>query len=83
MFWDANRQAIHDRIVGTVVVLDGAPKVPNWEEALVTRRDRFDTEALPDPEAPSGAWTSASSGASVMNVPDRHNAKLQPGSWSS
>lgn len=34
VFWDANRQAIHDRIVGTVVVVDGAEPVPNWEEAL-------------------------------------------------
>jgi hypothetical protein len=34
IFWDANRQAIHDRIVGTVVVLDGAPKVLDWESAL-------------------------------------------------
>ena len=31
IFWDANRQAIHDRIVGTVVVLDGAPKALDWE----------------------------------------------------
>lgn len=34
IFWDANRQAIHDRIVGTVVVMDGAPKVQDWEKAL-------------------------------------------------
>ncbi|HSG08533.1 MAG TPA: RDD family protein [Longimicrobiales bacterium] len=34
VFWDANRQAIHDRIVGTVVVMDGAPKVEDWEKAL-------------------------------------------------
>jgi len=34
VYWDANRQAIHDRIVGTVVVMDGAEKVGNWEEAL-------------------------------------------------
>jgi len=34
IYWDANRQAIHDRIVGTVVVMDGAPRVGNWEEAL-------------------------------------------------
>jgi len=34
VYWDANRQAIHDRIVGTVVIVDGAPKVDNWEEAL-------------------------------------------------
>lgn len=34
VFWDANRQAIHDRISGTVVVLDGAEKIQNWEEAL-------------------------------------------------
>ncbi len=34
VFWDANRQAIHDRIVGTVVVKDGASRVVGWEEAL-------------------------------------------------
>jgi len=34
VFWDANRQAIHDRIVGTVVVVDGAPRVTDWEDAL-------------------------------------------------
>ena len=34
IFWDANRQAIHDRIVGTVVIQDGAKKVSGWEEAL-------------------------------------------------
>lgn len=34
VFWDANRQAIHDRIVGTVVVVDGAERVVDWHEAL-------------------------------------------------
>lgn len=34
VFWDANRQAIHDRIVGTVVVVDGAAKIADWEKAL-------------------------------------------------
>jgi hypothetical protein len=34
VFWDANRQAIHDRIVGTVVVMDGVPKVIDWESVL-------------------------------------------------
>jgi hypothetical protein len=34
VYWDSNRQAIHDRIVGTVVVLDGAPKALDWESAL-------------------------------------------------
>jgi RDD family len=34
VYWDANRQCIHDRIVGTVVVRDGAPKVIDWESAL-------------------------------------------------
>jgi RDD family protein len=34
VWWDANRQAIHDRIVGTVVVVDGAEKVTDWETAL-------------------------------------------------
>ncbi len=34
VFWDANRQGIHDRIVGTVVIVDGAQKVADWESAL-------------------------------------------------
>jgi hypothetical protein len=34
VFWDANRQAIHDRIVGTVVVVEGGERVVDWEEAL-------------------------------------------------
>jgi len=34
VYWDSNRQAIHDRIVGTVVVMDGAEKVADWETAL-------------------------------------------------
>ncbi len=34
VWWDANRQAIHDRIVGTVVVREGAEKVLDWESAL-------------------------------------------------
>ncbi|KPJ83522.1 MAG: hypothetical protein AMS19_04110 [Gemmatimonas sp. SG8_23] len=34
VWWDANRQMIHDRIVGTVVVRDGADKVLDWESAL-------------------------------------------------
>jgi len=34
VWWDANRQAIHDRIVGTVVVREGAEKVVDWESAL-------------------------------------------------
>lgn len=34
VYWDANRQAIHDRIVGTVVIRDGAEKVADWESAL-------------------------------------------------
>jgi hypothetical protein len=34
VYWDANRQAIHDRIVGTVVVREGKPKDLDWESAL-------------------------------------------------
>jgi uncharacterized RDD family membrane protein YckC len=34
VYWDANRQGIHDRIVGTVVVIEGAKKIKNWESAL-------------------------------------------------
>ena len=32
IYWDPNRQGIHDKIAGTVVTLDGAPKVPGrWD----------------------------------------------------
>ena len=34
VYWDQNRQGIHDRIVGTVVVREGAPRVAEWESAL-------------------------------------------------
>ena len=34
VYWDANRQAIHDRIVGTVVVVDGAQRVVDWQKVL-------------------------------------------------
>jgi len=34
IYWDSNRQAIHDRIVGTVVVRDGAEKLLDWESTL-------------------------------------------------
>jgi len=34
VYWDANRQAIHDRIVGTVVVREGAERVQDWEATL-------------------------------------------------
>lgn len=34
IYWDANRQAIHDRIVGTVVALDPPDKVLDWESLL-------------------------------------------------
>lgn len=32
VYWDPNRQAIHDKIAGTVVIMDGAEKIPGlWE----------------------------------------------------
>ena len=34
VYWDANRQGIHDRIVGTVVIVDGAERIDDWESAL-------------------------------------------------
>lgn len=34
VYWDANRQAIHDRIVGTVVVREGVERVHDAEAAL-------------------------------------------------
>jgi predicted transcriptional regulator len=34
VYWDANRQAIHDRIAGTVVALDPPQRVLDWESVL-------------------------------------------------
>ncbi len=34
VYWDSNRQAIHDRIVGTVVIREGLERVQDWETAL-------------------------------------------------
>jgi uncharacterized RDD family membrane protein YckC len=37
IYWDANRQAIHDKVAGTVVIRDGVPKVPgNWDQQVAT-----------------------------------------------
>lgn len=34
IYWDPNRQCVHDKIGGTVVVLDGAEPIPGaWQEA--------------------------------------------------
>ncbi len=33
VYWDANRQCVHDKIVGTVVVIDGASASDAWREA--------------------------------------------------
>ena len=37
VFWDANRQAIHDRISGTVVIRDGAEPLPEPTRRLRSR----------------------------------------------
>lgn len=35
VYWDANRQAIHDKVAGTVVIREGVPKVPgNWDQQV-------------------------------------------------
>lgn len=40
VFWDSNRQCVHDKIVGTVVVVDGAEIEPGaWQEAWAAQRD--------------------------------------------
>lgn len=39
VFWDANRQCVHDKIVGTVVVVDGAEIEPGaWQEAWAAQQ---------------------------------------------
>ncbi len=43
IYWDANRQAIHDKVAGTVVIREGAPKVPgNWERQATGSAERPD-----------------------------------------
>lgn len=38
ILWDRNRQCIHDKIVGTVVVVEGAERVPgDWDQAWLAR----------------------------------------------
>lgn len=40
VFWDSNRQCVHDKIVGTVVVVDGAEIEPGaWQEAWAAQRE--------------------------------------------
>jgi uncharacterized RDD family membrane protein YckC len=40
VFWDSNRQCVHDKIVGTVVVVDGAPIEPGaWQEAWAAQSE--------------------------------------------
>ncbi len=40
VFWDANRQCVHDKIVGTVVVMDGAEIEPGaWQEAWAAQQN--------------------------------------------
>lgn len=43
IFWDANRQGIHDKVAGTVVVLDGLAKVPgHWDPKVAGMNTRLD-----------------------------------------
>jgi uncharacterized RDD family membrane protein YckC len=38
IYWDANRQGIHDKVAGTVVILDGVAKVPgNWDRQSIRK----------------------------------------------
>ena len=43
VYWDPNRQGIHDKIAGTVVVREGAPRVSGrWEAAAAVSQDPTD-----------------------------------------
>ncbi len=48
IYWDPNRQAIHDKIAGTVVTLDGAPKVPGRWDLAAQGADGHTTETPGD-----------------------------------
>jgi uncharacterized RDD family membrane protein YckC len=46
VYWDPNRQAIHDKVAGTVVVVAGAQRVPGrWEPVVEEERQRQQGEA--------------------------------------
>ena len=49
IYWDPNRQAIHDKIAGTVVTLDGAPKVPGRWDLGALDSDEQTTDTPGDP----------------------------------
>ncbi len=49
IYWDPNRQAIHDRIAGTVVTLDDAPKVPGRWDLGAQDSDEQTTDTPGDP----------------------------------
>ena len=49
IYWDPNRQAIHDKIAGTVVTLDGAPKVPGRWDLGAQDSDEQTTDTPGDP----------------------------------
>ena len=52
ILWDPNRQAIHDRVAGTVVVRAGAQRVPGqWEHLVESETVRIAREAG-DPDVP-------------------------------
>ncbi len=54
VYWDPNRQAIHDKIAGTVVIDERKPRVPGAWEKAVARPGRVDggpnRKAEPGPE---------------------------------
>ena len=47
IYWDANRQAIHDKVAGTVVIREGVPKVPGSWDRQVTGSTTQPGEAGP------------------------------------
>ena len=55
IYWDANRQAIHDKVAGTVVIRDGVPKVPGSWERLVAGSATQPDEAGPAEAGPGKA----------------------------
>jgi len=48
IYWDANRQAIHDKVAGTVVIQDGVPRVPGQWDRQVTEGASRAPEPGPD-----------------------------------
>lgn len=80
VFWNPNRQAIHDRIAGTVVIIDGAEPVPGHWQAPVAPAGAASPTAVPDRHVRPRAETRAPTGRRPApgGAPVKHVVSPEP-----